>query len=654
MIDRHRPDSWEAVRTIATCEDGAVAVIAAFAIPVVLGFAGLGLEYGQLLVVRAEAQRTADLASHAAAAEFARTGDTEAMADAARGIARLNGFGDGEIAVAFDSSIMVAGGQAVRATVKAPRPLVLPRLLGSDATVDVVASAAAGTLAGEPACIQAIDPDRSGITLSGSASIETDRCGVASNAAVEAPCGTAIVTESLSHDSASGPVTAGCGTITAPGGGAATVVRRATPDPLAGTDGIMAIADRMADTALLGPPEDVVVPPGPDIEFGWNQSNTMAQAEAIGCTASFASGPDVWTFSCPGKSVVDIGALTIGGGLDLNFNPGASPDVVYNFSGSIRNTGDRMTFAGGSYAIAQGLITGGGSTTEFGAGTYRIGRASQSCDGAQYSLCNTATLRFDGASTFVLPSGVRNSGGAALTLGTETGNSFRVGPSSGGSALSIGGGAQIYMGEAVGGVFELYGRIDGGGGGSCLVLPAAEVHEINGSIVASGAIRFGAGLYVVDGYVHIGSNGGGSSDCQGETISVEAIDTTFAISGNGPEPSGWECRDRAFCVSAGYSNIHITAPVDGPHAGLAVVGPLSPSRTAGALFTSGASGAKVSGAFYFPNGPVAMSGGAGAGAGDGGCLQVIGTEITLSGGTSAASDCDLPQTSAVGQVVLLR
>lgn len=680
-------------------EDGAVAVVAGLAIPVLLGFTGLALEYGQMLVVRAEAQRTADLASHAGAVAYARNGDTDQMVEAATGVARLNGFSASEIAVALDSSVSAASGGAVRATITTPKPLYLPSLVGGDSSVDVTASAVAGALKGNPACVQALDPDGSGVALAGATELQADNCAVASNAEVVAPCGTSIVTASLSYDSASAPDTGSCNTIRTPEGDAAQMSRRPTSDPLEGSEARSLAEAQMTRTAALSDPDpdldDMQVANGPDIHFGWSQGETIAQAEAIGCSASFASSNNEWTLSCPGLSTVNLGSITIGGGLNLNVNPGASQNVVYNISGSIRNTANRMTFAGGAYNVGQdilaegssvtefgpgsfriagsirndgnrmtfgdgtydvgrGLVTLGGSVTSFGAGTYRIGRSDTDCDGARYSICNFSRLTFDGPGDFILPGGVRNGDGAVLTLGTDTGNSFRFGGSSDGDAISIGGGSQTYMGDAEGGLFEVAGGIDGGGGGSCLVVPAAELHEINGSIDASGAIRFGAGLYAINGYMHMGNNGGGSASCGGETISIEAPDTTFLVSAAGAEPAGSECAGQAFCVTAGYSDVRFTAPQSGPFTDLAFVGPLDPSNNAGALFAGGAGGSEVSGAFYFPNGPITLSDGASAGAGEDGCLQLIGAEVSMSGGTSVASRCDLPAAAAQGRVVLLK
>lgn len=634
-------------------KDGAVAIIVAFTLPVLLAVAGLALEYGQLLLVRSEAQRTADLASHAGASAYARTGSNSAMIDAAKGVARLNGFGDDEIVVALDLSFPTASGEAVRATITVTNRLFLPQLVGGDTTADVVVSSVAGAMGGQPACVQALNPDGTGITLTGSAGLQANACSVASNAAVTAPCGTSIITEMLSYDAGSDPLAQSCNTIQRPDGQPSSVVRRHTPDPLAGSEVALLAASRMASTAVLSPPDGVVVASGPDIVFGWNQTATIAQAASVGCSASFASSVSEWTFSCPGLSTVNLGNVTLEGGLRLRFNPGAPGDVTYNISGTIRNNGERMAFAGGAYNVAQGIVTGGGAVTEFGAGTYRIGQSTHHCSGARYSICNTSQLSFEGPSDFQLPGGVRNDGGALLTLGTGGGNSFRFGASSGGNAISVGGGSQTYMGDADGGQFEVSGWIDGGGGGSCLVIPAAERHEINGSIVASGAIRFGAGLYAINGYMHLGSNGGGSATCGGETISIEASNTTFLISGAGAGPGGWGCGGQAFCVSAGYNNLRITAPTSGPFTDVAIIGPLDPSIQAGATLTAGASGARVSGAFYFPNGRIALSGGASASSVGGGCLHLIGAEITLSDGTSVASECKLSGTGSAGQVVIL-
>jgi hypothetical protein len=114
-------------------------------------------------------------------------------------------------------------------------------------------------------------------------------------------------------------------------------------------------------------------------------------------------------------------------------------------------------------------------------------------------------------------------------------------------------------------------------------------------------------------------------------------------------PSSGTCSGQAFCLGAGYSTVKITAP---SATKLAVIGPTS-SGAAGATMTQGASGSSISGAFYFPRGPVQMSGGANIADGTGSCLQIVGSRVTLTGGTTAASACVSGGSTGSGSVMLV-
>jgi len=75
----------------------------------------------------------------------------------------------------------------------------------------------------------------------------------------------------------------------------------------------------------------------------------------------------------------------------------------------------------------------------------------------------------------------------------------------------------------------------------------------------------------------------------------------------------------------------------------------------GATFSAGASGNSLSGAFYFPSGPITLSGAGSVGNGAGQCLELIGLSITRSGGWALASTCsDLPGSASGGTVVLVQ
>ena len=75
----------------------------------------------------------------------------------------------------------------------------------------------------------------------------------------------------------------------------------------------------------------------------------------------------------------------------------------------------------------------------------------------------------------------------------------------------------------------------------------------------------------------------------------------------------------------------------------------------GASFAEGASGNSLSGVFYFLSAPVSLSGAGNVGNGAGQCLELIGSTITLSGGSALASTCaGLGASSSGGTVVLVQ
>lgn len=632
-------------------EGASVAVTSALAIPALLGIAGLALEFGDALVTRAETQRVADLAVHAGVLAYARNGNTEEMELVARNVARLNGFDASATTVRLDQTS--AAGPVVRVTITTPRPLLLSQLIAASHSVDVTVRSAAMLEEEAVSCIQALDAKGSGITMTGGTSITAEDCAVASNATVGLSEGASIVTRTLYYDSDTAPSITGGASVTSPDGGAASIIRAPAADPMAEHAALALAQSRLAHVAGLQPVIIPTVSSGPNIEFGWN-ANAEVQASAVGCSASRSGS--TWSFACPSGATVNLGNLTIGGGLSLNFGTQGTADTTYNFSGFIRNTGEIMRFGPGTYTVARGIVTGGGTTTLFDAGTFRLGPSTASCDGATgHSICNTSTLAFGGPSTFEMAGGIRNSGGATLTLGAGVGNSFRIGKAANGAALRLEGNTILGDATGAGNRFEVVGNIITGGG-TCLSLGAAANHDIAGHLNLSGGVIFGSGVYTIDGYLHLGASQGGSVACWGESISMRALDVTLVLSGKGPLVSNQNCNGQAaFCAASGYDTMRLVAPKSGPFANLAVIGPLASGVTAGASFGGGASGSQISGAFYFPNGPILLTGGASAGSGtDGGCLQIIGATVTMDGGTATASDCNLGGATGGGRVRLIQ
>lgn len=608
---------------------GTVATISAVAIPVLIGMAGLVAELGHGLLTKAENQRTADLAAYAGALAYNATSSSTSMTNAAKSVAALNGISASAVTVNLTTSPRDAGSQAVFVRIATTNLVLLAPFTGRS-SLAIGANSYAQLGAQTDACVLALSAGGSGVTLTGGTTVSAPGCAVASNSTVSVPCGTTISAKKLAYNSSSAP-SQPCGGITASG-----IVKQATADPLAGNSGVSTATARVSTVAALASPSAPSVSAGTDLPFNYSSASMTVGS----CTGTRSSG--TWTFTCPSGGSYNFGNLTMAGGITLNFNTSGTASTTYNFSGSISNTGTAITFGPGNYNIAQGLTTGGGSTTTFGAGTFNIGQSASACNGGgHYSLCNTSTLTFGGPSTFMLAAGVYNSGGSTLTLGSGTANSFRLGASSDGNAVYAGGGSKTTFADATGGssLFQLNGNFNvASGGGSCMTLSAAAQHDINGFFATAGGTILGAGVYTVNGYVGLGANGGGDVTCSGASVGMSGTNVTLVTSGVSTMTSG-SCSGLSFCLAGGYSNVTLVAPTTGTYQGLVVIGPASTSRTSGAGLTEGASNTSISGTFYYPNGPVSLSGGASIGNGTGQCLTLIGTQVSLSGGTTAASSC---------------
>ncbi|WP_095202396.1 TadE/TadG family type IV pilus assembly protein [Mesorhizobium carmichaelinearum] len=663
--------------------DGNVLIISALVMPVLIGMAALVTEYGAGLVERADNQRVADLSAYAGALAYNVNKSTDQMTATAVSVAVLNGVPAANVQVSLVASPKTTGVNAVSVSINTYRTLFLARVLNDRQQLQIYANSVAevGAQPQTPGCMLALDGTQTGITLSGGTSISAPKCTVSSNNTVTVPCGTSISALGVNYNSAAAP-SQPCNGITGPSGATAVITKKSTPDPLAGNAAVTAAVARFSTVAALSAttaPSAPTTPAGTNIDFAYNPSSTQSQAVTLGCTASVSGS--TWTLDCGSKSVVNIGTLTIGGGINLNFATTGAATTTYNFAGDLTtsattnfgpgiynfaktlttagtttfgagtyNFGKQVTTAGtttfgaGTFNFTKGLTTGGGSTTTFGAGTFKIGRSDTACSGSgQVSICNTSALTFGGPSTFELPGGYTNTGGSTLTFGSGTTNSYKIGPGSDGNAITLGGGSTTIMSDATGAnsVFQVVGNVNGGGGGSCFVVPTAAQHDISGNFIGSGAILLGAGVYTVDGYFALGGNGGGSANCNGSTISVSGTNVTLVLSGKAKSSSG-SCNGYVFCVAAGYSNIVLTAPQSGATAKLAVIGPTATTNTGGATFAEGGANAQISGAFYFPYGPIIMNGGSsvlGSKTDASKCLQMIGSRITLSGGTAAASEC---------------
>jgi hypothetical protein len=343
--------------------------------------------------------------------------------------------------------------------------------------------------------------------------------------------------------------------------------------------------------------------------------------------------------------------------MTVNFNTAGLGTTTYNFSGSISNGGTALNFGPGIYNVAKGIATAAATATSFGAGTFNVGPGISACNGGGvYSICGLGTsLTFDGPSTFRLSAGAYNASGSTLTLGNGSANSFQIGASSDGNAIYAGGAATTTLADATSGagLFQMAGNIEIAGGGGCVALGAAAQHDINGFISLAGGTLLGAGVYTATGFIALGLNGAADVTCNGVAVGVSAAGVTM-VAGASTTPASSPCYNVAFCVASGYSNVTLTAPASGGDALLLAIGPTTQTNGAGASFASGTGNTSLSGVIYFPNGPVTLSGAATVGNATGQCLEVVGSQLTVSATTAMASTCLAAGTGAPMTVALVQ
>ncbi|MFC5384605.1 pilus assembly protein TadG-related protein [Aquamicrobium segne] len=629
---------------------GNMLILSALTMPVILGCAGLAVEYGSAVALRAENQRISDLAAYAGAVAYAQQESEARMRAAALGVVVINGGDPLNATVHLVSSPLDPDSLAVRVDIAGVQPALLSSIISDVMRISVSAGATALVRSGEEdggACIIALDPTQSGITLSGGTRLNAPECDIASNASIKAPCGTGIVAKKVTYGSAFDHCIWDNNV-------KEIVAQQTVTDPLAGHAGIAEAWNRISSVNSMQwpvkPPHNE--PGGQDVNFvgGWNQSDVARVRSAMppGCNATWVQPR--WTVDCsdvPVSNEIRFGSITVAGGVTLDIDADDPVKRRYFVNGRME-TGSSGTFIfnGGRWVIRDGLRIHGSASATFGAGEYIIGsgyytNGGFNCGGNKHSVCvqGSGSLVFAGPSSFDFGYGIRVEGSTVTELGAGGGNYYHMGnPVTNSTSISVNGSARLRTGDVSrDNGFRIKGDVVTAGG-TCIWLGSATQHDVDGHMTFGGGVHLGAGMWTVNGRFALGANGGGNVNCFGQDISLSAQDVTLVLSGKAIKPLG-SCGETVFCATAGYRNVTLTAPDSGPTAGVAVIGPQLASVRYGALFTAGASSARISGAFYFPNGPLEMSGGAGVGGGSGSCFQAIASKVTLSGGTTGASNC---------------
>jgi hypothetical protein len=617
---------------IAHDRRASIALVGGTVIAMLASMAAVAVDLGTGYLARVADQRAADSAAYAGALAYNTTSSAATMNSAVSNLAALNGLPAGAATASLVASPSGDGNNAVQVTVATTSPLYLAEIFQSSRTLSVSATSYAEVKPNASACIIALLTKAAGVTLSGGTTVTAASCAVASNNTVTVPCGTTITTKTLDYNSGAVP-SQPCGGIKPPSGTASVnIIKVATADPLATNTAVAAAFTHLASVATLTGPSGPTVAAGTSMTFGYTSGATNApqnQLTPMGCTGSFAS--PIWTVTCPAGGTYHFGTIQLSGGITLNLVSGSvtnTPPNTYDFSGTINlSSGTGGSFGPGTYNVAGGIITGGGSTFAFGAGTYNIGAGTVSCSGSLYSICNTGTSLTFGAGSYTIAGGIYDGGGSTLSIGAgSSANSFTIGAGSAGYAINTTG-TTTTLGNMTSGTFQAVGNISTGGG-TVFTLSAAPAHDLRGTFSLAGTATLGSGTYTVAGNFTLGGGGGGGT-VTGSVVSIITSGT--------------------FSVASGYTNVTLTAPTSGTLQDLVVAS----NGAGGASFSEGASGNSLSGAFYFPIAPITLSGAGSVGSGAGQCLELIGSAVSLTGGSALASTCSGLAGSATGGAVVL-
>ena len=230
-------------------EQGAIAILAAVMLPVVIGMIALAVEFGHGLLIRDETQRVADEAAYAGALAYAATGNQTSMLSAAQNVAVLNGVATTAVAAnLIASSPRDATSPAVQATITTDEPIVFGQVVGFGGSVTIKATSYAEIPSNTPPCVLALKASGAGVSLSGGTTVSAPSCVVASQASVVVPCGTHVTAKDVYYNGAA--PTVGCSGITG------TIKKVSTPDPLAGNAEIVAANARAVADEIAGGPDD--------------------------------------------------------------------------------------------------------------------------------------------------------------------------------------------------------------------------------------------------------------------------------------------------------------------------------------------------------------------------------------------------------------
>lgn len=654
------------LKNVLADRGGGVSVLAALSLVSVIGMAGFAVDLNRGYETMVSNQRVADMAALAAGVAYSAAKSEAILQPTAQDLVAVQGVTNATVVARLVTDMPTPGAKAVQVTITVPMTVTLGRVLGIGATYPVKTTATASLATQSTAgCIVGLASSGNAIETQGGASINAPACAVA-GAGTVANNGNAITAKNIISGAAD--IVNNYGTLTAdllryagnftnpdwnnnvPGADKRVKQSSTVSDPLADN------LDLGSARSLIGTSRTPVALSNPTTPSGgavWSFSSSPSAA-----VAGFQKG-NSGNFVVP-AGTYKIDSMDVSGSVTVTFNAGSTVTVARGVSIA---EGPKVVFGNGTYRINGGFsgsgVTFGDGELSIGQGTVKFGANNRIGNGP---VTINAPLSLGGGTTLAIGAGshafggISVGGGSWLTMGdgsldvtgtvsvgggstiiTGNGNVTLANP--GDRAIFVDGGGVFFMGD---GLFSANGSIVTGGG-SRLVFGKTANHLINGDLLVSGAVLFGAGRYTIKGGFANGTGGAGNgvpawpytSPITNQTwgtslegvsvgdVDMAGVNVSFILSGTINLGGG----AKTLLIAPGTTTT-----------GGAIADILIDSLTSADTNWSAGATNVFSGAVHLPNSALTSSGGNSSNSGVR-CFMLVAYRVTLTGGATAGSTC---------------
>ena len=691
------------LRGLLSAQNGSIAVMGVMALASVLGMSGLAVEIGNGYATKVRNQRVADLAALGAAGAYSAakgasqtaTQSLVAAQATANDIVVANGLATSTATITPDSTTAPT---KISVSITTAVPIKLARMIAPSSPTYDVTNAATASLGSSTTlgCVTALDGSAStGISISGSASLNVSGCAVSTNSAVQVDGSASIAAKTLNASRSvtiSGSASLTADTITA--GGAITKPQHngtisgtqnpntanSVSDPLSGNADLAAAFAELGQTTAPTTPAMASAPTFTSTTTNWTFPDGssyagLAATDPVKANCTYASNQ----YTCA-AGTYNINNISIAGNMKVTFN-GPSTISVY---GTLSDSGAGLRFTGGAgstFNFRNGFMSGS-SGIIFGPGDVYIGGATllKSTSGfGDGTITINGLLSTGGSSNVTIGNGVHTFGGidvggnGRLTVGT--GNLMVTsGIATGGNTTTTFGAGTYVVGKDPNGYSINHtgdsltfgaGNFSGTGGifvsgSSTLTFGPGDLtlgaSNSNAAIFLSGSstLNMGAGNLNADGDVTTNGN----SEIVFGVGSRHNIDGDLSIKGAATLGAGRYTIDGSFDKSAsrdvtannvtiiaagnfntsGSSSLTLSAPTSSAGGGIAGIAFASLSNADSAI--EGSSQNTIGGIMYIPNSDLSVRGSGTASSST--CFALIVKTLTVTGSAGTASGCTMP------------